>query len=74
MAGALKFNVFGKIMVAEHSTRGWQLFLVGAEGKRTSADVVIPEFIEEHELAQFLDDVFHESATLKHPSVIRIFD
>ena len=35
------------------------------------ASVVIPESVPEHELAQYLDDVFHESATPARPCVLR---
>ena len=74
MPSRLKFNVFGKIMVAERSTERWQLFVLSAEGKRSRADVVIPDFIQEQELEQFLDDIFHELATRERPSVLRIPD
>jgi hypothetical protein len=33
---------------------------------------VIPDFVQEHELAQFLDDMFHEMATRERPCVIRV--
>jgi hypothetical protein len=56
-------------MVVEPSAKGWQLLVLGADGKRSLADVVIPEFIQEHELAQYLDDVFHEAATPANPCV-----
>jgi hypothetical protein len=58
MPDALRFNVFGKIMVAERSIDGWQLFVLGGEGKRSSAGVVIPIFIQEDEVGQYLDDIF----------------
>ena len=74
MPSRLKFNVFGKIMVAESSNAGWQLFVLGADGKRSRADVVVPDFIGENELEQFLDDLFHELATRERPSVTRIPD
>jgi len=74
MQSRLKFNVFGKIMIAESSTDGWKLFVLGGDGKRSPADVVVPGFIRENELEQFLDDVFHEMATGERPSVRRIPD
>jgi hypothetical protein len=70
----LKFDVFGRIMVAEASDEGWKLFVLGGDGKRSPADVVVPHFIREGELEQFLDDVFHEMATRERPSVRRIPD
>ena len=33
---------------------------------------VIPDFVEEHELAQFLEDLFHESASPHNGDVHRI--
>jgi hypothetical protein len=63
------FDVFGKIMIAEPSPNGWQLFVLGADGKRSPADVVIPHFVQEHELEQYLDDLFHEVATPANPCV-----
>lgn len=70
--GALKFDVFGKIMVAERATDGWRLFTLGADGKRSPAGISIPTFVDENELTQYLDDIFHESASLDRPCVKRI--
>ena len=67
-----RFNVFGRIMLAELSPDGWQLFTVGNDGKRAPAGIVIPAVVEEHELGQYLDDIYHEMATPKHPVVIAI--
>ena len=72
MPGALEFDVFGQIMVAERSGDGWRLFVLGNEGKRSPSGVAVPEFIHEHELAQYLDDLFHEMATRDHPRVVPI--
>jgi len=60
-------------MHAEHTASGWQLFDLGPDGKRSLAkDIVIPDFISESELDKYLDDIFHESATKKHPRVRRL--
>ena len=64
-----KFDVFGKIMIADPSSNGWVLFVLGSDGKRSPADVLIPSFIQEHELGQYLDDLFHEAATPGNPCV-----
>lgn len=69
MPTAHKFDVFGKIMIAEPSSNGWMLFVLGPDGKRSPADVLIPYFIQEHELGQYLDDLFHEIATPGNPCV-----
>jgi len=49
MPSRLTFDVFGKIMQVESSASGWQLFVLGNEGKRLRSDMVIPDFIREHE-------------------------
>jgi hypothetical protein len=33
---------------------------------------VIPDFVQECELVQFLDDMFHEMATRERPCVLRV--
>lgn len=71
----IKYDVFGRLMQAERSTSGWRLFRLGSDGKRSPVtDTVIPDFVSEHELDQYLADVFHEWATSKHPAVSRVED
>lgn len=70
MPGPLKFNVFGRIMVVEPVDGGWELFVLGTDGKRQRSEVVIPPFVKEHELTQYLDDIFHEMATRERPGVV----
>jgi hypothetical protein len=73
MLKAPKFDVFGRIMIAEPTGDGWRLYVLGADGKRcAAAEIVVPSFVVEHELAQYLDDMFHEAATPEHPSVTPI--
>jgi RimJ/RimL family protein N-acetyltransferase len=69
---SIRFDVHGTLMLVERDPSGWRLFRLGAEGKRSLVPVSIPEFIAEDELAQFLDDLFHEAATPEHPAVTRI--
>jgi hypothetical protein len=70
---AIKFNVFGRLMLAERTATSWQLFYLGHEGKRRPAtDLVVPEFISEAELAQYLADILHELVSTKHPTVKRL--
>lgn len=69
----IRLDVFGRLMLAERTVTGWQLFDLGSEGKRSPVrDFVVPDFISEPELAQYLADIFHESATPKHPEVRRL--
>ena len=68
----MKFDVFWRIMFAEHTDEGWRLFVAGADGKLARADIVIQDFVQEHELEQYLDDMFHEMATRERPRVTRL--
>jgi hypothetical protein len=72
MATAPTFDVFGKIMCAEWTDNGWRLLILGTDGKHFASDVVVPSFVTEDELAQFLDDIFHELASPERPCVKRI--
>jgi hypothetical protein len=75
MPGEIRLDVFGRMMTAERADGRWRLRDVGADGKRRPAnDVVVPGFVGEDELVQYLADVFHESATGRHPEVRRIPD
>jgi hypothetical protein len=69
---ALRFNVFGRIIAVERQGALWQAYSVGADGKRSPAAFVIPDFIEEEEMGQYLFDLFHESATPGNGDVRRI--
>ena len=69
---AHRFNVFGRIFLIQREGALWQAYVVGADGKRSPAGFVVPEFIGEHELAQYLADLFHENATPTSGEVRRI--
>ena len=64
-----RFDVFGRTMLVVRTPVGWDAFDVGAEGKRAPAGIVVPDFVAAGEIAQFLADVFHESATPGHGDV-----
>lgn len=68
----LRFSVFGRIVVVQREAGLWQAYAVGADGKRSLAGFVIPDFIDEEEIAQYLFDLFHESATPGNGDVRRI--
>jgi hypothetical protein len=74
MSQSIKFNVFGTVMAVERHGDAWRVFSVGNDGKRSPANVAIPSSVQEAELAQYLDDVFHEAARPRHPSVTRLPD
>lgn len=67
-----RFLVFGRTVEVQREGALWQAYRVGADGKRTLAGFVIPDFVQEHELAQFLEDLFHESASPHNGDVRRI--
>jgi hypothetical protein len=69
---ALRFSVFGRIYVVQREGNLWQAYAVGSDGKRSPAGFVIPDFIEEEEMEQYLFDLFHESATPGNGDVRRI--
>ena len=68
----LRFNVFGRIFaIAGEPGRGWSAFAL-ADGKRVPAGFIVPAFLLEDELCQYLADLFHESATPTNGDVIRL--
>jgi len=72
MQGLLRFDVFGTLVGIQRSGTNWNSYYLGSEGKRRPADFVVPEFIEEAELSQYLADLFHESATSRNSEVRRL--
>jgi hypothetical protein len=74
MTRRLSFDVFGRTLIVERDGDRWRAIAVGPDGKRSPAGVVIPGFVDEAELAQFLDDHFHEWATPEHPAVRKLAD
>ncbi len=69
---SLRFNVFGRVVLIQREGTSWQAYAVGADGKRSPAGFVVPDFVTEQELAQYLADLFHESATPTNGDVRRI--
>ena len=58
----MRFNVFGRIFAVRRDEESWQVYAVGSDGKLGDAGIVIPDFIAENQLEQYLADIFHESA------------
>jgi hypothetical protein len=69
---ALRFSVFGRIYLVQREGSLWQAYALGNDGKRSPAGFVIPDFIAEGEMEQYLFDLFHESATPSNGDVRRI--
>lgn len=68
----LRFNVFGRIFTVRRAGASWQVHAVGADGKRSPAGFVIPDFVGPDDIEQYLFDLFHESATPANGDVRRI--
>jgi hypothetical protein len=68
----LRFNVFGRLFLIRREAGLWQAYALGADGKHSRAGFVVPEFVDESELEQYLHDLFHESATPGKREVRRI--
>ena len=69
---AQRFNVFGQLFDIERRGQQWRVLAVGNDGKRAPAGFVIPEFVADEELEQFLFDFFHEQAAYKKGSICRV--
>ncbi len=60
----LKFDVFGRYFLGvERRGETWHVFMLGNEGKRRDAEVVIPPELPPQDVAAFLAEIFHEAAT-----------
>ena len=69
----IKFDVFGKRMSIQRKDDEWLLFQESNTGVRARVyEVAIPADLGETELATYLADIFHETATEKHSSVTRL--
>lgn len=67
-----RFNVFGHVYLIQRAAGVWQAWSIGADGKRSPAGFVVPDFIGGDELEQYLFDLFHESARPGSGDVRRI--
>ena len=67
-----RFNVFGTLVAIVGATGGWKAYYLGTEGKRRPADFIVPDALASADLAEYLDDLFHEDATPRNSAVIRL--
>ncbi|MCJ0762963.1 DUF7661 family protein [Variovorax terrae] len=74
MQEEFRFNVFGRLVAVVRTPTGWNAFAVGADGKRGPLGIVVPDFVAEDELGQYLFDIFHESATPGNGDVVPVGD
>jgi hypothetical protein len=68
----LRYNVFGRIVAIRKEDGQWRPYYVGNEGKRSEAGFVIPDFVAEDELGQYLFDLFHENARPANNAVTKL--
>ena len=68
----LRFNIFGLHLAVTGTDGAWRAFHLGAEGKRRPADFIIPVDVAEHELCEYLADLFHENATPRNSTATLI--
>jgi hypothetical protein len=68
------YDVFGRLLGVQKAQDGWHIFRANLdEGKYARLyEINIPSFVTEIEIAGWLDDIYHESASPKHPHVIRV--
>jgi len=73
MKNSITLDVFGRRVRAAKSDQGWQMYYLGSDGKRRPADdIMVPAFVTESEIVNFMADLCHEWATEKYPDVRRI--
>ena len=68
----MTFDVFGRLMQIERYQNEWLAYRPGNDGKRRPSSLAIPNLIQEHEMVQYLTDIFHENASPRHPEVLRL--
>jgi hypothetical protein len=60
----IRLDVFGKLLSVQRKDGEWLLFADSGTGLRTRVhEVAIPPELGEHELADYLEDIYHEYAT-----------
>jgi hypothetical protein len=63
MGKKMKFNIYGRFQVeVRRENASWNVYR-SELGKRAKLnDVVVPSYLEAHDIATYLDDIFHEFA------------
>lgn len=70
----LIYDVFGRHIGVQREGERWLVFRADLTERKFSRlyEVIIPDDLTETEILGWLDDIFHEAATEKHPEVRRI--
>ncbi|AIO29132.1 MULTISPECIES: DUF7661 family protein [Burkholderia] len=72
MQDEYRFNAFGRLLAVVRKDDRWAVFDLGTEGKRRAANLHIPSALAADELAQYLGDLLHESATPRYNEVVPV--
>jgi len=71
----IRFDVYGQRMAIERRDGAWRLHALSEDGKRRPVhEVAVPPDLEESDLLAWLADIYHESASPRHPDVVRLED
>ena len=66
----MKLNVFGKLIEVVKKNNGWNVFIIGSEGKKRLAnEIVIPPELQEDEIVDYITDLCHEWETKSNNKV-----
>lgn len=68
------YDVFGKHIGVQREDGRWLVYRIDLTERKSSRlyEVIIPDDLSETEIPGWLDDIFHEAATSRHPEVRRI--
>jgi hypothetical protein len=59
----MKFNIYGRFLIDVVRTNDhWEMFELDSGKRIRMTDFAIPAWLDESQLPQFLDDIFHEGA------------
>lgn len=68
------YDVFGRHIGVQRKNEHWLVYRVDLTERKFSRlyEVIIPDDLIEAEIPGWLDDIFHEAASARHPEVTRI--
>ncbi len=73
MTDTIKIDVFGRMVLATQSDKGWSIYYLSGDGKRRPVnDIIVLSFVDEPEIENYLADICHEWASEKYPEVRRL--
>lgn len=69
----MKINVYGQIIEILRRDDKWKVFYLGSEGKKRNAnDILIPSTLKRCDLINYLEDLFHESASTGNRKIFEV--